>query len=199
MILRKQHSEHRLKLMARSLLLALFVWGLMVVSPAAIAQEYGESLGDLAPLPASVADGGSVPLQGTGFAASSTVEISLMSNETGEVVSLGVATTDSSGNLDASVPVPEGLAPGAYTIAVSGEAIDGGTRVLSGSLNSGEETVGPATTSTVSGDGGEALAVEGDDGSGGGVPPFVLVGASLVVVIAVAGGAFWLLSRSGIG
>jgi hypothetical protein len=185
--------------MARSVMLALIVWGLMVVSPAAIAQEYGESLGDLAPLPALVADAETVPLQGSGFAAGSTVEISLMSNETGEVVSLGVATTESSGDLDASVSVPEGLAPGAYTISVSGEAVDGGTRVLTGSLQAGEETTGSETTSTVGGDDSEALAVEDDDGSGGGVPPAVVVGAVVVVSIAVAGGAFWLLSRSGIG
>ncbi|MEA3502571.1 MAG: hypothetical protein U9R47_07335, partial [Actinomycetota bacterium] len=145
--------------MARLIFLVSLVWA--VVAPSiAMAQEYGPSLGDLRDVPTIVRAGEWVALRGTGFAASSDVEISLMANDLGDTAVLGGVVVDDEGTLETSVPLSDDVEPGAYTISASGDTVDGGVRVLSTAL----QVVPEDTDTTVAGSGSDTtVAGSGSD------------------------------------
>jgi hypothetical protein len=148
---------------------------LAIATPAAFAQGYGPSLGDLGGVASNVAPGSQVSFTGDGFAPGGDLDVVLTSDSDGSVTELGTAVAGQDGTAHASFAVPEGLAPGAYTLSVSGGALDGGTRVLSAGLQVNPQGAGSSS------------------GTGSAVP-FIIGG--IVLLIAAAGGLFWWRSRN---
>ena len=208
--LREDRGAGRMGLVARLIILAILA--LAVVAPSsALAQEYAPALGDLEGVPPSVAAGDSIALEGSGFAAGSTAEVSLMANEVGEITSLGTVPVDDEGNLDAPVSLMGEVSPGAYTISVSGDTIDGGVRQLSAAVQvvvttttTTSSTVSIDTTSAGSDEEGadeidgvaagdsDVAAGEVGDRSGGSALPYVL---GVVGLLAIVVGALWWRAR----
>jgi hypothetical protein len=140
-----------------------------IATPVAVAQEYGPSTGDLGGVPSSVAPGSQVSFTGDGFAPGGDLDVVLTSAD-GTTTALGKAVAGQDGTAHASIVVPEGLAPGAYTFSVSGDAPDGGTRVLSAGLQ-----INPQGTESSSGSGSSVLFIIG----------------GIVILVAAVGGFIW--------
>jgi hypothetical protein len=203
--------------MTRLIVLLGLVWT-VIAAPATMAQEYGPSLGDLRGVPPVAHAGDLIPLDGSGFAADSAVEVSLLANDIGEVSSLGTVAVDEDGNLDEPVLLSESVAPGTYTLSASGDTVDGGVRVLSAALNvAPRETkaaatrTDPDTTSEIVGEGIDAVTSDGDHdpgtvgeagedavtaageagGDSAGNMGTYLLGGIALLVIAVMGALWW--------
>ena len=110
-------------------LASMIALGILAGASTAVAQEYGESRGSLGVKHY-------VEVSGSGFSANSAVKMELVNDNTGETTALGTVMSDDTGTLAGSVALPEGLAPGAYTLTVTGVTDDGVTRVLSAGLGS---------------------------------------------------------------
>jgi hypothetical protein len=112
----------------------LMIVGALWLAPAASAQPYGGTTG-----PLTVTRSGDVwNVSGTGFMADSQVTL-MLTGDGGTEVTLGALFADSSGALAGSVPVPDGLDPGVYTLSATGVSADGATRVLSAAVTVTEE------------------------------------------------------------
>lgn len=186
--------------MIRGIASALLVVGMLALtSPTATAQEYGESLGDLEDVPASAVAGESIPMRGSGFAAASILDVSLIANATGEIILLGTVTVGADGTINTSVVIPADVDRGFYTLSAAGTAVDGGSRILSAGLEVVEST--PSTTASTSPpttlvmEEESLTAASSEEPSDEGSPlPFVVAG--VVLLAAAIGGIAWWRSRS---
>ncbi len=125
----------------------------------------------------SLTAGQKLTLQGTGFAANSTVQLTIFSTAT----SLGTATTDGNGAFSVEVTLPAGLANGSHTLVASGVAPDGSARNLVTAVTVSGGTAAVTTAVTPA-----ALATTGFDTA---VP---LVGGALALL---AGGGLLVGAR----
>jgi len=150
-------------------LASMIVLGILAGASTAVAQEYGESRGSLGVKHY-------VEVSGSGFSANSAVKMKLVNDDTGETTDLGTLTSDDSGELAGSVALPEGLAPGAYTLTVTGVTDDGVTRVLSAGLGS------PVV----------AAGEEGPGGPLGGMSVWLIAGLSVLALALAGDGWRWI-------
>jgi len=150
-------------------LAGMIVPGILAGASTAVAQEYGESRGSLGVRHY-------VEVSGDGFSANSAVKMKLVNDETGETTDLGTLTSDDAGALAGSVALPEGLAPGTYTLTVTGVTDDGVTRVLSAGL--GSQTV--------------AAGEEGPGGPLGGMSVWLIAGLSVLALALAADAWRWI-------
>jgi hypothetical protein len=155
----------------------LIAFAVLVPAGAAVAQEYGGSTGEL-PVAGPVIPGGPLEVSGGGFVAGSVVYVTLTAEATGEVVDLGALQTDSSGAFSATVTLPGSVVPGTYTLSATGVTEDGATRVLSSDVDV-VSVLGPTQP-------GEA---PGGWSSGRWI---LLIAGTVVLISALAGGAWWL-------
>ncbi len=132
--------------MRRSAVLGLLILGsiLLTVAPLASAQEYAQETGDLE-LTSSLV----ITFSGDGYAADSSVLLTLTQDDSDGAIDLGTLEVDSEGILSGTITLPDGLSPGTYTLAATGLTEDGATRVLSASVAiEGDVTTGSTTTTT---------------------------------------------------
>jgi len=134
--------------MRRTLTVIALLVGIVSVPAVAGAQSYE---GDLTLGEATVTVGSTLTVVGEGFAASSEVELFLVSGST--TVPLGKYTASASGALNATVTIPSSVAPGSYTLKAVGVDSAGAPLELvgtvkvnaagsgSGGSNSGSSTV----------------------------------------------------------
>lgn len=171
-------------------ILALAVGLLVVLAPAALAQEYGPANGDLGVPAGNYGAGDAIELSGQGFLPDSEVLLALSANATGDSFDLGTAATDSAGALSTSVSIPAGLAPGEYTVSAVGVTPDGATLTLAGAVNVAAPDAPDVTPTTVAdAEIPEALPFEGgDDGSSN---TGTLVGVGVLALLLVGGFAYW--------
>ncbi len=102
----------------------LLVW---VTAPMAFAQEeYAGETGDLEDVEMTII----VSFFGDGFAAGSTVLLTLTSVDTEEEIDLGMVGADADGAIFEPVTLPPNLEPGLYILAATGVTEDSATRVL---------------------------------------------------------------------
>jgi hypothetical protein len=146
---------------------AVMTMAIPAPAPIALAQEYGESHG---PLTVSQF----LELSGDGFSASSAVKVQLTNSSTGETIDLGTLTADDAGRLAGSLTVPQGLAPGTYTLEATGVTSDGATRILSAGL----QTPGAA--------GGEVSCEPS-----GGLPVWLLILLPVLGLLLIGGACWW--------
>lgn len=145
--------------------------GVLAAASTALAQQYGESVGDL-----NV--GYYLTVSGDGFSADSDVRIELVKSDTGDTTDLGAVAADHGGALAASIALPEGLEPGTYVLTAKGVTADGLTRMLSIELQSPFSGASPATSA----------------------PPGWRSGLTtglLVLALALAGGGWWRIVSAG--
>ena len=107
--------------------------------------------------PSTVAPGGSITVQSSGWQASSSVAVTLHSDP----VTLGALTADGSGNVSGNFGVPVGTATGAHTVVLDGKNAQGATKQVTLNVTVATSTTGGATTGTGTGTAG-ALAFTGD-------------------------------------
>lgn len=124
----------------------LTLWSLVVAlvwtaAPAA-AQEYAQETGDLEFTLSLVVD-----FSGDGYAADSTVLLTLVPEGSDGATDMGTLEVDSTGAFTGSITLPDGLAPGRYMLAATGVTEDGATRILSAGITIGGEP-GPDTSTT---------------------------------------------------
>lgn len=101
----------------------------LLVAQAAMGQPYGGSTGDLTATQSPV-----FSVSGDGFTAGSVVRVVLL-DMTGEELDLGTLAADDGGAVAGSVTLPDGLAPGRYTLSATGVTADGTLRSLSADVD----------------------------------------------------------------
>lgn len=188
------------------MLVAVF---LFLAAPMAQAQEYGESLDDLAlPDPGPYSPGDTVSFSGDGFRPDSDVYLTLLAATDGAVTDIGVVTADSAGSIAGPFEVPL-VGDGLYTVSATGVTPDGATRILSGAIVvvsaedeleatttteaevvEATETSAATTTTTVADvEIPEAMPFEGDDDGGSNTGLILTIG--LLLLLAVGGFLWW--------
>jgi len=145
---------------------SMILVGILAGASTAAAQEYGESRGRLGV-------GHRLEVSGSGFSANSAVRVELVNEGTGETTALGTVTSDGAGTLAGSVALPDGLAPGAYTLTAAGVTADGLTRVLSADLTA------------------PGLRAEQRPGTTPAGMPAMLITSLLTAALLLAVGAWW--------
>jgi hypothetical protein len=107
--------------------------------------------------PSTVAPGGNITVQSSGWQANSSVTVTLHSDP----VTLGALTADGSGNVSGSFSVPAGTATGAHTVVLDGKDAQAATKQVTLNVTVASSTTGGTTTGTGTGTAG-ALAFTGD-------------------------------------
>lgn len=105
----------------------LYVTVLCLVALAAASPVHAQYSEELTVSDTSVPPGGTMTMSGDGFAAETSVTITLEST----LVTLGSTTTDGSGAFETTVTIPADTPAGSHTLKATGEAAGGGTLVLS--------------------------------------------------------------------
>lgn len=182
---------------------------LLLMAPMALAQEYGESLGDLGlPGPGPYTPGETVSFSGDGFLPDSDVYLTLLAATDGAITDVGVVTADSAGAIAGSFVVPLEAGDDNYTVSATGVTPDGVTRILSGAIEvaspedepeatttteaevvAATETSAATTTTEAAVEVPEALPFEGDDDGGSNTGLVITVG--LLLLLAVGGVLWW--------
>ena len=153
---------------------------LLLLSQAVMAQY--EPSGSLTVTPPSVAAGGQVTIDGSGFAPGSEVRITVQETP----VLLTTVTTDAAGGFSVVVTVPGDFA-GAYTVVATGVDASGSIHVLTANLNVIQGEVLPIVSSPKPSAAGLPATSQTPSGSTQGSDPVVLTiaGAGIVAMTGI--------------
>jgi energy-converting hydrogenase Eha subunit A len=166
-----------------STLIALLALALMIAVPA-VAQDYPIDDDEEPSATASqtvIAAGGTVTVEGDGWLPGSEVTISIFGNGVSEV--LGTAQVNAAGEFVTQVTIPSNLAPGAYSIRITGLDTDAQPRTVDIPITvTGAAAGAPAAPVTP----GTALARTGG---------YLTTAGSMAVLLLVIGGGALFASR----
>jgi hypothetical protein len=110
--------------------LAAIGLGSMVGLAQAGAVDYPATTGPLTVSPSSVNPGGTITVNGGGFAPGAAVQVSIASTPT----LLTTVSAGGSGSFSTTATVPASIEPGAHTVSATGASPNSGTMTLSASL-----------------------------------------------------------------